>query len=306
MRRREFLSNASGLSLGLLAGTAIGETPASMLQRAAPRAGITLPAIGMGTWRTFDVPPNDPSISNLREVLSRFCAAGGQVVDTSPMYGRAEAMLGSLARQLALADQLFFATKVWTEGREAGRRQMDTSAKLLHRQVIDLMQVHNLLDLQTQLAELRQRQEQGRIRFSGITHYQAGAHADLVRVLRSEPLDFVQVNYSVRHREAETTVFPVAQELGVAVIVNRPFDGGALFRAVGERPLPAWAAEYGAQSWSELALKFVLGHEAVTVAIPATSNPDHMTENLRAGTGEPVTGQRREQLAQRLIEALES
>lgn len=278
--------------------------PEALIQRPAGGSGQTLPVIGMGTWQTFDVPPNDPSISRLRDVLSAFHSGGGKMVDTSPMYGRSEAMLGSIARQLNISEQLFYATKVWTEGLESGQRQMDTSAKLLHRQNIDLMQVHNLLDLKTQLATIRRRQEQGRIRFVGITHYQASAHDELVQVMDTEPLDFVQVNYSVANQAAADRVLPAARERGIAVIVNRPFEGGSVFRRLLDQPVPEWALEYDAGSWSELMLKFVVGHEAVCVAIPATSNPDHMRQNLNAGRGEPITGQQRLTLGRRLLEAI--
>ncbi len=292
----------TGCAAGL---TSLAVSPShGMITRSAGPAGLILPVIGMGTWQTFDVAPNDPSLAQLRQVLSRFCDGGGKLVDTSPMYGRSEAMLGSIARQLNVSDQLFFATKVWTEGREQGQRQMDTSAKLLHRQTIDLMQVHNLLDLKTHLATIRERQQQGRIGFVGVTHYQASAHQQLAEVIATEKLDFVQINYSVTNPAAQETVLPVAAEHNVAVIVNRPFEGGAVFRRLADQLLPPWAEEYDCVSWPELMLKFVLGHPAVTVAIPATSNPDHMSQNLRAGRGEAIVGRRRDQLGQRLLNAI--
>lgn len=181
---------------------------------------------------------------------------------------------------------------------------MDTSAKLLHRQTIDLMQVHNLLDLKTQLKTIRERQAQGRIRYVGVTHYQASAHERLAEVIRTEPLDFVQINYSVASPAAQETVLPVAADHNVAVIVNRPFEGGSVFRRLAGLPLPPWAQEYDCNSWSELMLKYVVGHEAVTVVIPATSNPEHMAQNLRAGSGQAVTGRRRDALGKRLLDTI--
>ncbi|MEM7708630.1 MAG: aldo/keto reductase [Pseudomonadota bacterium] len=300
MHRRRLLGGA----LAALGAYAAGPASA-VISRPMGTSGQSLPVIGMGTWQTFDVPPNDPSLTQLRQVLSAFYEGGGRMVDTSPMYGRSEAMLGSIARQLKISDELFYATKVWTEGKDAGERQMDTSAKLLHRQTIDLMQVHNLLDLRTQLASIRQRRELGRIRYVGVTHYQSSAHQRLAQVLRDETLDFVQVNYSVVNPAAAETVFPVAADRGVAVIVNRPFEGGAVFRRLASLPLPPWAQEYECASWPELMLKYVVGHEAVTVAIPATSNPDHMAQNIRACQGEAVTGQRRRKLGEQLRRALD-
>ncbi|MFK7956254.1 MAG: aldo/keto reductase [Lysobacterales bacterium] len=298
MRRRHLIA---GCAAGLAAATALPNAGAMISRRA---GSLELPVIGMGTWQTFDVPPNDPSIAQLRKVLSLFCNSGGQLVDSSPMYGRSEAMLGSIARQLKVSDQLFMATKVWTEGKEQGQRQMDTSAKLLHRQTIDLMQVHNLLDLKTQLKTIRERQAQGRIRYVGVTHYQASAHERLAEVIRTEPLDFVQINYSVASPAAQETVLPVAADHNVAVIVNRPFEGGSVFRRLAGLPLPPWAQEYDCNSWSELMLKYVVGHEAVTVVIPATSNPEHMAQNLRAGSGQAVTGRRRDALGKRLLDTI--
>ncbi len=298
MRRRRFISG----SVAGLAAISVKANASAMIRRQV--GSLELPVIGMGTWQTFDVPPNDPSIAKLRQVLSLFCDSGGTLVDSSPMYGRSEAMLGSIARQLKVSDKLFMATKVWTEGKEQGQRQMDTSAKLLHRQTIDLMQVHNLLDLNTQLKTIRERQQQGRIRYIGVSHYQANAHQKLVQVMRSEPLDFVQINYSVTSPSAQDTILPVAAEHDVAVIVNRPFEGGAVFRQLAGQALPLWAQDYDCNSWSELMLKYVVGHPAVTVVIPATSNPEHMAQNMRAGHGEPVTGRRRDTLGRLLMSAI--
>lgn len=256
-----------------------------MLQRPIPSSGEAIPAIGLGTWRTFDVGGSPAERAPLEEVLQRFVALGGQVVDSSPMYGAAESVLGDLGAALAVTDRLFLATKVWTSGREAGIAQMEQSFQRLRVRRLDLMQVHNLLDWRTHLRALRAWKQAGRIRYLGVTHYTASAYDELERVLRSEPLDFVQVNYSLGEREAERRILPLARERGIAVLVNRPFSEGGLFRRVRGQALPAWAAEVGCASWAQIFLKWILAHPAVTCVIPATSRPQHVLDNMAAGTG---------------------
>ena len=256
-----------------------------MLQRPIPSSGETIPAIGLGTWRTFDVGGSPAERAPLEEVLQRFVALGGQVIDSSPMYGAAESVLGDLGAALAVTDRLFLATKVWTSGREAGIAQMEQSFQRLRVRRLDLMQVHNLLDWRTHLRALRAWKQAGRIRYLGVTHYTASAYDELERVLRSEPLDFVQVNYSLGEREAERRILPLARERGIAVLVNRPFSEGGLFRRVRGQALPAWAAEVGCTSWAQIFLKWILAHPAVTCVIPATSRPQHVLDNMTAGTG---------------------
>ena len=256
-----------------------------MLQRPIPSSGEAIPAIGLGTWRTFDVGGSPAERAPLEEVLQRFVALGGQVVDSSPMYGAAESVLGDLGAALAVTDRLFLATKVWTSGREAGIAQMEQSFQRLRVRRLDLMQVHNLLDWRTHLRALRAWKQAGRIRYLGVTHYTASAYDELERVLRSEPLDFVQVNYSLGEREAERRILPLARERGIAVLVNRPFSEGGLFRRVRGQALPAWAAEVGCTSWAQIFLKWILAHPAVTCVIPATSRPQHVLDNMAAGTG---------------------
>jgi diketogulonate reductase-like aldo/keto reductase len=256
-----------------------------MLQRPIPSSGEAIPAIGLGTWRTFDVGGSPAARAPLEEVLQRFVALGGQVVDSSPMYGAAESVLGDLGAALAVTDRLFLATKVWTSGREAGIAQMEQSFQRLRVRRLDLMQVHNLLDWRTHLRALRAWKQAGRIRYLGVTHYTASAYDELERVLRSEPLDFVQVNYSLGEREAERRILPLARERGIAVLVNRPFSEGGLFRRVRGQALPAWAAEVGCTSWAQIFLKWILAHPAVTCVIPATSRPQHVLDNMTAGTG---------------------
>jgi len=269
-------------------------------QRPIPRTGERLPVIGLGTWQTFDVGPNAPERAELTEVMRRFAAQGGRVVDSSPMYGQAERVVGDVTGDLNARERLFFATKVWTSGRDAGIRQMETSLKLMRAGTIDLMQVHNLLDLDTHSRTLRDWKAAGRIRYLGITHYHAGAHADLERLLKTREWDFAQFNYSLAEPEAEARLLPACAELGVAVIVNRPFAEGALFRRVKGRELPSWAAEIDCASWAQFFLKWIVSHPAVTCAIPGTSRVVHLEDNLKAGLGRLPDAAMRRRMAQEL------
>ncbi len=236
--------------------------------------------IGLGTWQTFDVSDPKP----LAAVLSTFAQLGGQVIDSSPMYGRSETVVGDLATSLGIRNKLFMATKVWTSGRDAGIRQMEDSERKL-RGKVDLMQVHNLLDADTHLETLRRWKAEGRIQSIGITHYTSSAYLDLAAYIRRGGIDFLQVNYSLAEREAEKRLLPLAQERGVRVLINRPFGAGSLFRETRNKPLPAFAKELGATSWAELFLKFVISHPAVTCTIPATSKVEHLRQNMSAGKG---------------------
>jgi len=275
----------------------------TMLMRAIPSSGEMIPAIGLGTWQAFDVGPSAAERAPRRDVLQRFVTAGGRVVDSSPMYGKAEAVVGDLANELGVVDQLWVATKVWTSGRDAGIAQMERSLKLLRKAPLDLMQVHNLLDCRTHLATMRRWKEEGLIRYIGITHYTASGYDALERVLRTEPVDFVQLNYSLEEREAEEHLLPLAHDRGVAVLVNRPFAAGGLFRAVRNRQLPGDAEALGCTSWAEVFLKWILGHPVVTCVIPATSNPDHLVHNMRAGLGLLPDERTRARIAERLANA---
>jgi diketogulonate reductase-like aldo/keto reductase len=284
----------------LLALTMAAAWPASassILDRPIPSSGERLPAVGLGTWRTFDVGAGGAERGPLRDVLRRFVGLGGRVIDSSPMYGTAESVVGDLAGELAITETLFLATKVWTSGREAGIAQMEQSLRRLRARRLDLMQIHNLLDWRTHLATLRDWKAAGRIRYLGVTHYTASAYDELVRVLRSEPLDFVQVNYSLGEREAERRILPLTRERGIAVLVNRPFSEGGLFRRVRGRPLPPWAAELDCESWAQFFLKWILAHPAVTCVIPGTSRPEHVVDNLRAGAGRLPDAATRERMA---------
>jgi diketogulonate reductase-like aldo/keto reductase len=257
----------------------------SLLTRAIPSTGELIPVIGLGTWQTFDVGSGAAGQSPVEDVLRTFVDSGGRLIDSSPMYGRAEQVVGDLSTQIGVNQQLFIATKVWTQGRAAGVRQMEASLRKLGRSRIELLQVHNLVDVDAHLDTLEEWQREGRVRYIGITHYTSTAHDQVARVLASRRVDFVQINYSAAERDAERRVLPLADERGVAVLVNRPFAEGALLRRLGGRPLPAFASEIGCRSWSELLLKFVVAHPAVTCAIPATSSVTHLHENMRAALG---------------------
>lgn len=268
----------------------------SLLERSIPSSGEKLPAVGLGTWRTFDVGASAAERAPLTEVLGRLVAQGGRVVDSSPMYGTAESVVGDLASELGLTDKLFLATKVWTSGREAGIAQMEQSLRRLRVRRLDLMQIHNLLDWRTHLRTLRAWKESGRIRYLGVTHYTSSAYDELERVLRGEALDFVQVNYSLGEREAERRILPVARERGIAVLINRPFSEGGLFQRVRGQALPSWAAELDCESWAQFFLKWILGHPAVTCVIPGTSRPQHAGDNMKAAVGKLPDAAMRERM----------
>lgn len=271
-----------------------------MLTRTIPRTGEAIPAIGMGTWRTFDVGEDEAGErKRLAAALKTFFAAGARLIDSSPMYGRSERVVGDLIAEGGLQGSAFLATKVWTHGREAGEAQMRESFRLMRTERMDLMQVHNLLDVETHLRMLASWKAAGRIRYVGVTHYHVGAFDEIERLMRSGQIDFVQIPYSVQVRAAEERLLPLARELGIGVVVMRPFEGGTLAQAI--RPLPPVAEELGCRSWPELLLKFILAHPAVTCVIPATCRPEHEAEDVRALEGPlPDANQRR-----RIIEAVE-
>jgi aryl-alcohol dehydrogenase-like predicted oxidoreductase len=270
----------------------------TMLMRAIPSTGEKLPIIGLGTWQAFDVDLTPEYRRQLGDVLALFVKLGGRVVDSSPMYGRAEEMIGELSHSLGLRDKLFLATKVWTHGKQAGIDSMERSFTRFQTKEIDLMQVHNLVDVKTQLATMRDWKAQGRFRYIGITHHDAEAFPAVEKMLRSETLDFLQVNYSLIEREAEQRILLLAQDRQAAVIVNRPFGGGDLFGRVRAKPLPNWTAEFECQSWAQFFLKWVIAHPAVTCAIPATNKPTHLEDNLKAGTGRLPDLKMRERMVQ--------
>jgi diketogulonate reductase-like aldo/keto reductase len=257
-----------------------------MHTRLIPSSGATLPVIGCGTWLGFDVGARPEGKPARAEVLQALFDAGGSVVDSSPMYGTAEAVVGELLQAASAHENAFIATKVWTSGRQAGIEQMERSFALLRASRIDLMQVHNLVDWRTHLATLREWKAQGRVSYIGVTHYTESAFGELEQVMRAETLDFVQLNYSIEQRAAADRLLPLAAERGMAVLVNLPFGGGKALKALRARAVPAWAADIGCETWSQVLLKFVLSQPAVTCAIPGTSNPEHMRSNAKAGYGE--------------------
>jgi aryl-alcohol dehydrogenase-like predicted oxidoreductase len=293
--RRELLRLALGAGILISGGAAMGAANSSILTKPIPRTGESLSMIGLGTWQTFDV--GSAERAPLREVLRDFVRLGGTVIDSSPMYGRSESIVGDLAAELNFEGKLFVATKVWTSGREAGIRQMEESFRRLRVKRIDLMQIHNLVDWRAHLNTLREWQKQGRIRYLGVTHYTASAYDQLARVLETEELDFVQLNYSIVEREAEQRLLPLAIDRGVAVLVNRPFAQAQLFSKVRGKPLPAFAAEIGCASWAQFFLKFVVSHPAVTCAIPATSKVQYLIDNMQAGMGRLPAAEIRQRMA---------
>lgn len=255
-----------------------------MLQRPIPSTGEMLPVIGLGTWKGFDVDVHGPKRQDLLEVLRKMDEKGATLVDSSPMYGLSEYVVGELTQALD-PEKYFYATKVWTEGEKAGIRQMEDSMERMRCQRMDLMQVHNLVNYRTHLKTLRRWKEEGRIRYIGITHYQASAHAALEDVIRKEKLDFVQFNYSILERHAEKGLLDTAMHHKVAVIINEPLEKGTLFRKMQGKALPEWATEYGIHTWTGFFLKYILGHPAVNCVIPGTANPVHMLEILEADEG---------------------
>ena len=269
------------------------------LSRQVPKSGESIPVVGLGTWQAFDIAPGGEDWADARRALDLFLRSGGRVIDSSPMYGRAEEAIGALLAELPQAPRPFLATKVWTSGRDAGVGQIDQSFRRLRAPVIDLLQVHNLLDFETHLATLQDLKGKGRIRYVGATHYHSGAYDELERVIRSGVLDFVQLNFSVAEREAEQRLLPLARDSRVAVIVNRPFAGGEIFSAIRQKPLPPFAVELNCTSWAQLLLKYVIGHSAVTCAIPGTRNPRHVMDNLGAALAPLPDAQMR----RRIVEA---
>ena len=256
-----------------------------MLHRAIPSSGETLPAIGLGSWIQFDVSSHSSDREDLKKVLTLMNEKEATLIDSSPMYGRSEQVIGELTHETGLADKFFYATKVWTSGKEAGIQQMKASMQKMRRATMDLMQIHNLVDWQTHLKTLRQWKTEGLIRYLGITHYTTSSHAQLEEIIKKEPIDFVQFNYSIATRNAEKKLLPLAIDKGVAVIINEPLEKGRLFEQVRNRSLPSWTAEFGIKTWADFFLKYIISHPAVTCVIPATSNPAHIKDNLAAGEG---------------------
>ena len=287
-------------ALGLAPALAVAEER-SMLDRPIPSSGERLPVVGLGTYSVFDVDSTPAEIAVRKEIVELLLGAGGSLIDTSPMYNRSERVIGDVIAAGVPREPVFFATKVWTDGRDSGVAQMNRSAELMKTDVIDLMQVHNLRDTRVHMQTIREWQDEGRIRYSGITHYRASALDALETAAKEHQPQFVQINYSLSEREAEKRFLPLMQEMGIAVLINRPYQAGALFRAVLGVELPDWGREF-ADSWGQFFLKFIVSHPAVTCVIPATSKPHHMRDNLEAGFGVLPDNKTRE----RMVDFVES
>lgn len=275
----------SGIGLVTLPNLLSFNSTKNMISRAIPSSGEQLPVVGLGTWQTFDVGTSKEELKTLRQVLVEMRKLGGKFIDSSPMYGSSEAVVGRLTSQLENPD-FFYATKVWTSGKQAGIDQMNASFEKMRRQTMDLMQIHNLVDWQTHVKTLRAWKEEGKIRYWGLTHYVDSAHETLENIIRQEKPDFVQFNYSIRSRHAEESLFKTCREHGTATIINQPYESGSLFRKVKGKDLPDWASDYDINSWGQYFLKFILSNEAVTCVIPGTSKPEHVIDNMMAGYGE--------------------
>jgi diketogulonate reductase-like aldo/keto reductase len=299
MNRREYLQSL--LALGLLPFTDMSFLSEGIVQRTIPGTQEKLPVIGLGTWETFDVSAAQKTIlTELKETMKVLADKSGKVVDSSPMYGFSEKNVGTISTELGINSQLFMATKVWTRGREQGVAQMNQSLTLMGRKKIDLMQVHNLVDWQVHLKTLREWKEAGKIRYIGITHYQAGAYAEMEKIMKQEKLDFIQVNYNLADREAENRILPLALEKNLGVMINQPLGVGKLFGRVKDKKIPAWAADFDCHSWAQFFLKFIVSNPAVTCAIPGTGNPKHMLDNMMAAYGKLPDAKTREKMIQEL------
>jgi len=283
--QRRRLLQAAGAAALLSTMAESRSAPAGLITRPIPSSGERLPAIGLGTYQGFDTPVSELAGTELKAVMQRFIALGGKVLDSSPMYGHAEAAMGALTAELKARNDLFFATKVWTSGRADGIRQMEVSFRLLRTKVIDLMQVHNLLDLKTHLPVLRDWKKSGRIRYLGITHYHAGAHAELEKLVKTGDFDFLQINFSLDEPEAEARLLPACADSGTATLINRPFSQAGQFSRVRGKPLPPWCADMDCSSWAQFFLKWIISHPAVTCAIPGTKLVRHIEDNMAACTG---------------------
>jgi diketogulonate reductase-like aldo/keto reductase len=280
--RQQFVRQC-GLSLaGAMLLNELSPMRSNQVFRTIPSSGEKIPAIGLGSWITFDCGDSEKELAPRREVLKLFFDAGGKIVDSSPMYGRSEAVIGKLAAELRITDKLWFATKVWTNGEKSGRNQVDNSFRLFQKAPA-LLQVHNLLDYTTHIKTLRQLKEQGKIKYIGITHYVNSAHDEMARLIKTEKLDFIQIFLSIRNRVAENSLLSLAADHGTAVIINRPFETADLFRAIGNTPLPPFAADWGIKTWAAFFLKYIISNPHVTCVIPATSKPEHLKENVAAG-----------------------
>ena len=287
MNRRSFLKSSSAVSAAFMAGGVSAQQ--AIQRRPIPSSGEQLPVIGLGTWQTFDVGDNTAARERLSEVLQLLKDGGASVVDSSPMYGTSEGVVGDIAKELGLIDKLFMASKVWTTGREAGIAQLEQSANRMQKPVMDLMQVHNLQDAEVHLQTLKEWKKAGKIRYIGLTHYHSGGYPEMLRLMSEHEMDFIQINYSILDIGAEREILPLAQKRGIATLINRPFESGQVFNRVKGHALPELAADFGCASWGQFFLKFLLANPAVTCVIPGTSKVKHLADNLAAGRGKLPT-----------------
>ena len=281
--RRDFIALSSLSFLPTLSTASISNQ--SMLKRMIPSSGEEMPVIGLGTSRVFDIEPSKNELNVREKILEVFYENGGRLIDTSPMYGMSEQIIGITAKEYIKKNRFFLATKVWTEGRENGVRQIEESFQKMRANKISLIQVHNLLDWKTQIKTLRSLKDEGRIDYIGITHYKSNAFNEMIKIMKAEKIDFAQFNYSMGEREAEQKILPFCKDNGIATLVNRPFMRGRLFKEVQNKKLPSWVADYDIDSWGQLFLKYIISHDAVTNVIPATSKPKNMFDNAKAGMG---------------------
>ncbi len=274
----------------------------TMNTRIVPSSKEEIPIIGLGTWQSFDVGDSDEERAPLKEVLKILVDHGGSLIDSSPMYGHSEKVVGELTTELKIKSKIFEATKVWTSGQEEGIDQMTTSINLMNAYPMDLMQIHNLVDWKTHLKTLRKWKAEKKIRYIGITHYHQGGYEEMEKIMKTESLDFIQINYNLAVRDAAERILPLAKDKGIAVLINRPYEGGSLFKKVKGKDFPEWAKEFEAESWGQMFLKFILAHPAVTCVIPGTSKAKHMRDNVKAGFGKLPDAQ----MQRRMIEWLDS
>ena len=286
-----------GVSVALSFRSVSGQSP-KLMTRKIPSTGEDIPAVGLGTWQVFDAGNSAAARAPLRQVIAEFAKAGGKMIDSSPMYGSAESVAGDLVAELGLREKLFIATKVWTRGREDGIAEMERSFKRLRVTTMDLMQVHNLLDVDVHTKTINDMKAKGRVRHIGITHYTASAHGEVEKQLKKEKYDFLQINYSLAERESEKRLLPYCLQSKIAVIANRPFAEGAMFKRVRGKPLPPWAAEIGVASWAQYFLKWIVSHPAITCVIPGTGKPEHVADNVAAGFGALPDEKMRKQMAE--------
>jgi diketogulonate reductase-like aldo/keto reductase len=297
MSRLQFLktSGYAAGSLFLPSFLPVNTEKQNIILKKIPATGELIPAVGLGSWITFNVGEDELSLKPMRDVLKTFIEEGGKLVDSSPMYGRSEKVIGLLAKQLGLTPNLFFATKIWTSGETAGKNQINNSRDYFNAWP-SLLQVHNLQDVQTHLKTLKQLKDEGKLKYIGITHYLNSYHDEMIKLVKNEKLDFIQVNVSIRNRAAEDSLIPLAADKGVAVIINRPFETGALFNTIRNAPLPGWAADWGINTWAAFFLKYIISNKNITCAIPATSRVTHLKENMAALRGNLPDGATRKKM----------